>query len=171
MTQGETPRAAAQTAVAAVAAPLARDVCLASGLELVHLEFRRESSGRVMRVYIDKPGGVSLEDCAAVSRELGDVLDVHLPNVGPYHLEVSSPGLERPLARLEDFERFRGRPARIRTSRPIDGRRNFSGRLEGVSGTAVRLAVGADILTIPADLIAKANLIHTPSQEQGEHQC
>lgn len=154
-------RPAAEKAVLAAAEPLARDLCLAAGMELVHIEFQRERSGRVMRLYIDKPGGIGLEDCAAVSRELGDLLDVHLPEIGPYHLEVSSPGPERPLGRLEDFERFRGRPARIRTRVPIDGRRTFSGMLAGVKGQAVRIAVGADTLSIPAEEIAKANLIQT----------
>lgn len=151
--------AAAEDVLARVK-PLAESLCDSAGLELVHIEFRREQAGRVMRLYIDKPEGVSLEDCAAVNRELGDVLDVHLPDIGAYHLEVSSPGVERPLSRLADFERFRGRCAKIRTLRPINGQKNFSGVLGGVSAGAVHLLVGETTLTIPADIISKANLMN-----------
>jgi ribosome maturation factor RimP len=139
--------------------PLAEALCDSAGLELVHLEYRRERSGRMMRVYIDKPGGVTLDDCAAVSNELGDVLDVHLPDLGPYHLEISSPGLNRPLGREKDFERFRGQRARITTRSPIEGQKNFSGVLEGVADGAVRLNMDRGTVSIPLDGISKAYLV------------
>jgi ribosome maturation factor RimP len=138
---------------------LAEGLCDTEGLELVHVEYRREQTGRVMRLYIDKPGGVTLEDCAAVSRELGDVLDAHLPELGPYHLEVSSPGPNRPLSQAKDFERFTGHEARIRTSAPINGQRNFTGVLAGVSGAMLRLATGEQTLELPLEGISKAHLV------------
>lgn len=140
------------------ARPLAESLCQADGLELVQLQYRRERGGRILRLFIDKPGGVTLEDCASVSRELGDLLDVHLPDLGPYHLEVSSPGPNRPLACAEDFERFRGRRARIRTRSAIDGQKNFSGVLEGLSGRSVRMNIGQTTVAIPIDAISKASL-------------
>jgi ribosome maturation factor RimP len=141
--------------------PLAETLCQAEGLELVQLQYRRERGGRILRLFIDKPEGVTLEDCAAVSRELGDLLDVHLPELGPYHLEVSSPGLNRPLAREEDFERFRGRRARIRTRSAIDGQKNFSGVLEGMSDRSVRMNTGRSTVAIPIDTITKASLMES----------
>jgi ribosome maturation factor RimP len=147
--------------VLGVARPLAESLCDDIGLELVHLEYLRDRGGRIMRLYIDKPGGVTLEDCAAVSRELGDVLDVRLPELGTYHLEVSSPGANRPLSRAEDFERFRGRRAKIRVRAPIDGQRNFSGTLEGLSDGAVRLNLGRTTIAIALDAVSKANLTDT----------
>ena len=141
------------------ARPLAESLCMAEGIEMVHLEYLRERGGRVMRLTIDKPGGVTLEDCAGVSRELGDILDVHLPNIGRYHLEVSSPGPHRRLSRESDFERFRGQPAKIRTCSPINGQKNFSGVLEGISGDSVCLNTGLTTVTIAIRSILKANLI------------
>ncbi len=139
---------------------LAEALCDAQGLELVHVEFLRDRGGRVLRLFIDKPGGVALEDCAAVSRELGDVLDVHLPDIGRYHLEVSSPGANRPLSRESDFERYKGCPAKIRTLRPIDGQRNFTGILAGVSGRAVVLVKGPNTVAVPIEDILKAQLVN-----------
>jgi ribosome maturation factor RimP len=147
--------------VLAQARPLADALCSAEGLELVQVQYRRERGGRILRVFIDKAGGVTLEDCAAVSRELGDLLDVHLPDLGPYHLEVSSPGPNRPLAREEDFERFRGQRARIRTRCAINGQKNFSGVLEGLLGRAVQVNTGRMKVAIPIDTISKAYLMES----------
>ena len=138
---------------------LAESLCDTEGLELVHLEYLRERGGRIMRLYIDKPGGVSLEDCAALSRELGDILDVHLPEIGRYHLEVSSPGPNRPLAQEKDFERFRGHRAKIRTLSPINGQKNFSGVLEGLSAGVVRLNTGQATVAIAINAISRAHLM------------
>lgn len=141
-----------------VARPLADSLCDDIGLELVHLEYLRDRGGRIMRLYIDKPGGVTLEDCAQVSRELSDLLDVRLPELGPYHLEVSSPGPNRPLSRPADFDRFRGQRVKIRTRAPIDGRRNFSGTLEGMADGAVRVNLGRGTVAIALEAISKAHL-------------
>jgi ribosome maturation factor RimP len=157
------PRAkpVAEEFVLAQARPLAEGLCAAEGVELIQLQYHRERGGRILRLFIDKPGGVTLEDCAAVSRELGDLLDVHLPDLGPYHLEVSSPGPNRPLARAEDFERFRGQRAKIRTRSAIDGQKNFSGVLEGLSDRTVRMNTGRNTIAIPIDAISKAYLMES----------
>ncbi len=157
------PRAipVAEESVLAQARPLAEGLCAAEGVELIQLQYHRERGGRILRLFIDKPGGVTLEDCASVSRELGDLLDVHLPDLGPYHLEVSSPGPNRPLARAEDFERFRGQRAKIRTRSAIDGQKNFSGVLEGLSGRTVRMNTGRNTIAIPIDTISKAYLMES----------
>jgi ribosome maturation factor RimP len=144
--------------VLGVARPLADSLCDDIGIELVHLEYLRDRGGRIMRLYIDKPGGVTLEDCAEVSRELSDLLDVRLPELGPYHLEVSSPGPNRPLSRPADFDRFRGQRVKIRTRAPIDGRRNFSGTLDGMADGAVRVNMGRGTVAIALEAISKAHL-------------
>lgn len=128
------------------------------GLELVGVEFRRERSGWVLRVYIDKEGGVTLRDCVRVSRELGELLDVEDFIPYSYHLEVSSPGINRPLRKREDFERFRGEWAKVRVSEPIEGRRNFRGRIIGCEGEELLLSVEGKVLGISLSNIVKANL-------------
>ena len=94
---------------------LAEPLCEAEGVELVHIEYQRESSGRILRVYIDKPGGIRLDDCVRISRQLNDILDVYLENDLAYNLEVSSPGSDRPLGRKEDFDRFKDHQASVKT--------------------------------------------------------
>ncbi len=140
--------------VEALAAPL----CESEGLELVYVEFQRESAGWVLRVYVDKPTGVSLDDCARVSRQLGDVLDVGLEALWPYNLEVSSPGAHRPLGKCQDFERFKGSLAAVRLKTAMDGQKNFKGILKGVSGETVHLQVGDHDIAIAYQEIARARL-------------
>ncbi|RJQ86516.1 MAG: ribosome maturation factor RimP [Desulfobacteraceae bacterium] len=146
---------------------LAEPLCLGEGLELVHVEYQREPGGRTLRIYLDKPGGVSLDDCVNISRQLSDLLDVGLETEFSYRMEVSSPGAERPLGKLGDFERFRGCRAKIRTAQPIDGRKNFTGTLEGIVGPAVLLTVDKGTISITLADIAKAHLIHY----NGENPC
>ena len=133
-------------------------LCASEGLELVHVEFQRESSGRILRLYIDKPDGINLDDCASVSRQMGDLLDVNLEDIGPYSLEVTSPGPERPLAKQEDFDKFKGSRAKIKTSRPLNGQKNFTGVLKGISGKQVNLQIGEQTIAIPYQDILKARL-------------
>lgn len=139
---------------------LAEPLCLGEGMELVHVEFQREPAGRTLRIYIDKPGGVMLDDCVNISRQLGDILDVGLDMELAYRMEVSSPGVQRPLGRLSDFERFQGHRVKVRTSQPIQGRKNFTGTLEGIEGLYVRLVVGGQRMDIAFTDIVKAHLIN-----------
>jgi ribosome maturation factor RimP len=144
-------------------------ICRTHGVELVDVRYLREPGGAVIRVIIDReaPGldvgsGVSLEDCAAVSRDASAALDVHddmLP-AGAYRLEVSSPGLERPLVKLGDFERFSGREVKVRTRTPIDRQRRFHGRLLGVSDQSIELDQDGRVLLIPHEDIAQAKLVY-----------
>jgi len=128
------------------------------GFELVDLEYQRESQGWVLRIYLDREGGVSLDDCAGISHEVGAVLEVKdlIPNA--YILEVSSPGLTRPLKKPEDFNRFRNQMVKIKLYEPLDGRRNFKGTLLGLEGDRVRVEAEQQVYELPLQRIAKANL-------------
>jgi ribosome maturation factor RimP len=156
-------------ALEAIAAPL----CTAQGLELVCLQFGHEPEGAVLRVLIELPKaetlpkgvGVTLEDCTRVSRELSAKLDDHEDLVeGKYRLEVSSAGVERPLVKPLDFERYVGREVKLSTKKPIEERKTFTGTLLGLRDQSVLLQLGAgpnqgEELAIPLPVIAKANLV------------
>ncbi len=114
----------------------------ALGFELVDVELVGSPQHPTVRVYIDSPRGVTVDDCADVSHQLSAILDVEDPIPGSYTLEVSSPGLDRPLVRPEDFRRFRGELVRLRTFAPLEGRRNFKGVIVDV--TAEHVVVEAD---------------------------
>ena len=129
------------------------------GLELVDVEFRREASGWVLRLYLDKPGGVVVGDCQRVSEELSDLLDIEDLIDHPYTLEVSSPGLNRPLRLESDFLRFVGQRARISTSLAVGGQRRFLGVLRGYEDGRVLLErEDGTIGLIPYALIVKSRL-------------
>lgn len=151
-------RQAVNPGVVAQVIELVEPVCRHDGLELVHVEFQREPGGRILRLYIDKPGGVTLDDCVQASRSMGDLLDVNLDNLGPYRLEVTSPGPNRPLSKKGDFDRFKGRRIKLKTIHPLDGRRNFSGTLMGISDDDVMLSIDDRVVIIPFASILKANL-------------
>ena len=123
------------TAIEQYAEPLLRDM----GLELVEAQFRREGHGWVVRLFIDSEPGISLDDCAAVSRAIGTWLDVEDVIEHAFHLEVSSPGLERPLKKIEDFQRFVGRKARVKLKEDRQGQLVFTGTLEQVAGEQVSM--------------------------------
>jgi len=126
---------------------------------LVDVEFRREAGGWILRLYIDKRGGVTLGDCQRVSEELSDLLDVENPIHHPYTLEVSSPGLNRPLRHESDFLRFAGQRARVTTSEVVAGQRRFLGVLKGCEGGQVVLErENGTVVSIPYALISKARL-------------
>ncbi|WNV03836.1 ribosome maturation factor RimP [Candidatus Methylospira mobilis] len=129
------------------------------GYELVSIEF--DSGQRILRVYIDKEEGILVDDCSRVSHQLSGVLDVEDPIPGNYHLEVSSPGMDRPLSKPEHFARFQGCLVRLQMLRAVDGRpRRLKARIVGVSGGAeVTLQDGEDLFSIPFDLIEKARLV------------
>jgi ribosome maturation factor RimP len=145
--------------ILALAYRLAEELCQAEGLELVHLEYQREAGGRMLRLFIDKANGVTLDDCVNISRQLSDILDVHLQADLAYRLEVSSPGADRPLGKLADFERFRGHLARIRVKDPINGQRNFKGTLMGITGDTIQLQLSAGLIDVDFQNIAKARLV------------
>jgi len=147
-------------------------VCRAHGLELVQAALVTERGGAVLRVLIDRLGsevegapGVTIADCKAVSRDLAPALDVHDAVPGSYRLEVSSPGLDRPLVKLNDFDRFRGRKVtvKLRDPRP-DGRggerQKFTGQLLGIAGGDVRLDVEGSEISLPHDAIARAKVVY-----------
>ena len=139
---------------------LAGPVAEGRGCELVDAQFTVERGRRILRLYIDKPGGVTVDDCAEVSREFSTVLDVEDIIHESYSLEVSSPGLDRLLKTEGDFTRFAGRKVKIRTKEPIEGRRNFRAVVEGVEGGTV-LLVDSDgkRWAIRLSGIEKANLV------------
>jgi len=139
---------------------LAEPLCEAEGVELVMVEYRRERGGRTLRLYIDRPGGVRLDDCTTISRQMSDLLDVYLEHEVSYSLEVSSPGPDRPLVRNEDFVRFKGNKAKIRTLQPIEGQKNFTGILQGLSEDRVNLRVDGNTVMIPLDQVNQARLVN-----------
>src|SRR5689334_9508590 len=110
---------------------IAERVAASSGLEVVEVELKGGGKARMLRIVIDKPQGVTHEDCANLSREVGTILDVEdaIPG-GSYTLEVSSPGLDRKLVRAADYERFTGSRVKLMTRQPVDGNRHFEGKLE-----------------------------------------
>ena len=128
------------------------------GLELVDVEYRGEVQGWVLRIYIDRENGVNVADCSRVSSEIGTILDVEDPIPQSYHLEVSSPGLNRPLKKEGDYERYRGSLVKIRTAAPIDGRQNFTGRILGYTDGQVQVEIGEKTWEIPFSQISKAHL-------------
>jgi ribosome maturation factor RimP len=141
---------------------VAEPIALEAGLELVDVEHRREGHGTVLRLLIDRPGGVSLDELTAVSRQVSDVLDAHTDVVpGAYTLEVSSPGVNRPLTRPAHFEAYRGKRVHVRTRAPIGDRHSFRGVLAEVTPSEI-VVTGDDQQrhTIPFEEIAHANYQH-----------
>lgn len=131
----------------------------ALGLELLGSEYSAGSSSALLRLYIDAPGRpVTIEDCEAVSREVSALLDVHDPIDGHYTLEVSSPGIERPLFRPEHFSRFAGEPVKVNVDLPIDGRRRFHGRVLRVEGDEIVIEQDGSEVRIPHANVTKARL-------------
>jgi ribosome maturation factor RimP len=134
-------------------------VVSSEGLELVEVEFKGNLNNQVLRIYIDKPSGVTHQDCEFISDQVGTVLDVEDLIPGSYTLEVSSPGLTRKLTKDSDFHRFRGRLVKIQTKVPIKGARNFRGTLVGLDGETVTVKLKeSELVLIPLRSIAKANL-------------
>lgn len=135
-------------------------VIAALGFELVHVEIAGGRQGMILRVLVDKPGGVTVDDCARVSERIGVVLDVEDPIPHRYVLEVCSPGIERGLYRRSDYQRFAGRVVRIETWEPLEGRRHFVGELLGIEGdeVTVRERELKREVVIPYPKIRKAHL-------------
>jgi ribosome maturation factor RimP len=164
-----TPRAKGVMAAADVVEQvrtIATRVAASYGLEIFDVSYRREGSGMVLRIQIDRPGpaataeeSVGVAECADISRDLSAILDVDDVVSGSYTLEVSSPGLDRPLIRPDDYQRFAGRFAKVVMREPVDGQKYFKGRLGGVESGYVVIE-GEDHRThrVPLDVIARANL-------------
>jgi ribosome maturation factor RimP len=131
---------------------------LRKNMELVDLEWRREKGGWVLRIFIDKPGGVTVGDCAKISEMISKILDKEDLIHHSYVLEVSSPGIERPLVKKEDYERFKGEKAKIILKTPISGRKNFTGIILGIKGDLVQMEVEGKTWDFSLDNIKKANL-------------
>jgi ribosome maturation factor RimP len=145
---------------------IAEQVAIDHGVELVHAEVSGPDGKPIVRIYIDKPGGVTHDDCSEVSLQFGTVLDVEDFIHSAYTLEVSSPGLERGLYKRADYERFTGRAAKIKTRTPVNGQRNFRGRILGIEQDDVVLDDRTSgRVNVPLVEIAKANLEIDVEQE------
>jgi len=132
----------------------------AEGLELIDLEFRKEGRGWVLRIFMDKPGGVTLDDCSEISRELGDQIEVNELIPHSYTLEVSSPGLDRPLKKEKDFLRSIGKLIQLSTNVPFEGQTFFKGiLLDYRTSDCLRLAETKKTWEIPVGSITKARLV------------
>ena len=147
---------------------LAKAVVERMGYEFVGLRFfGRPKAASLVRVYIDAPAGIALNDCAAVSHQLSGVLDVKGPIAGNYRLEVSSPGLDRPLFELAHFERFKGREVRLLLAKVDSGRRRYKGVIRGVRGEEIELRVEGQDVVFEFGQIESANLV--PDLEGKQH--
>jgi ribosome maturation factor RimP len=149
-----TDLAGLETAMESVVLP----VIQAHGLTLVDLELRGGSRRMIVRIYVDKPGGVTVGECQRLSHEVGDVIEVANLVPGSYDLEVSSPGLDRELRKDRELHWAAGRTVRVWTREPVDDHREFSGRLVVVDETALTLATGDGSRRVPRSLVTKARL-------------
>ena len=131
----------------------------AMGYELVGVEYLNRGRGSLLRVYIDQQEGITLDDCSRVSHQISGILDVEDPIEENYSLEVSSPGLDRPLFGRRDFERFIGNRVTLKLRTKISGQRRFVGKLLGMEQEEILLAVGDETLRLPLDQIDKAKLV------------
>ena len=113
-----------------------------------------------LRLFVDKPGGITIDDCQRISEILGERLDEIDPIPTAYQFEVSSPGLDRPLTKLHHFQRAVGNQVRVRTYGPIEGRRNFKGELVQVDGETLHIEIDGILYMVPLEQVAKANLVY-----------
>jgi len=140
--------------IKAVAEPL----CLAENFELVHIEYATSNREKIVRIYMDKPQGITMEDCVYISRQLGDLIDVQIEEIGSYRLEVSSPGPNRPLNKKEDFYRFTGERVKIETLDLVEGQKKFIGILEKTNNDSIVIAIDGKKVEIADLMISKAKL-------------
>ena len=127
--------------------------------ELIGVELTGSGNGTVLRIYIDAEKGITVDDCQAVSYQVSGILDVEDPLQNHYTLEVSSPGLDRPLVKPEHFKQFIGELVKIRSTEAVLGRKNFKGILESFDGEYLYVAVDNEVYEIPLDAVEKANLV------------
>ncbi|MGD0916213.1 MAG: ribosome maturation factor RimP [Thermodesulfobacteriota bacterium] len=137
---------------------VANPILSSEGMELVEIQYRREARGWVLRLYLDKEGGVTLDDCTRASREVERSLDVEDFIPSPYTLEVSSPGLTRSLKDEKDFLRYCNRLIKVKTLNPIENRRQFMGKLLKISENRIEIETDGGVFQIPLSNVAKANL-------------
>lgn len=138
---------------------LARPVVEALGLEFWGLEYKPQGNHSLLRVYIDGPDGITVDHCAEVSRQLGNVMDVEDPISSEYTLEVSSPGMDRPLFTLEQYARYRGHKVSLRLNVAFEGRRKFIGIINGTENDEVLLVIGQDEYCLPIENIDQARIV------------
>lgn len=142
---------------------LLEPVIASEGFEVLEIEYRREAPGWVLRIYIDQEDGVAVDDCARISHVVGDVLDVaEVVNV-PYHLEISSPGLDRPLRKVEHFRKHIGSIVKVRSAAPIEGRKKFKGRLTDAGAESITLDCDGQECIIPLSFLERAQLCYFES--------
>jgi len=137
-----------------------RDQIEEDGYELLHVEMRSEGGAPILRIYIDSPGGITIDDCAETSRKIAVLLDVEDPVKGKYTLEVSSPGIERPLFTEKDYVKFQGREIKLTTKNRIEDRRKFKGHIESFENGVLNLRCEGRLIAIDYDEIRKANLVY-----------
>jgi len=139
----------------------------ALGVELWGIEHQSQGKFSTLRIYIDASEGIDIDDCEKVSRQVSAILDVEEPIGGEYTLEVSSPGLDRPLFTAEQFAKFNGNQVNLRTRTPIEGRRKFKGQIQEVRENVVCLDVDGTLYEIPHTEIEKANIVYEQQDSAG----
>ncbi|TDA68924.1 MAG: ribosome maturation factor RimP [Clostridia bacterium] len=137
---------------------LIEPVITSMAYELVDVQYVKEARRYILRIFIDRQGGVGLDDCEQVSRAVEPLLDASDPVPEHYYLEVSSPGIDRPLKKAADYERFAGRKVLLKTYAPVDGRRTFRGVLGGLAGDHVVLQADGQEISLPLAGVAQARL-------------
>ncbi|WP_455386160.1 ribosome maturation factor RimP [Acidihalobacter prosperus] len=149
-------RAASQNELEALITPVVESF----GLELWGLEYTPFGGSALVRVFVDGPNGVTLDDCTRISDQLSALFDVEDPIPVAYRLEVSSPGLDRVLFRSEQYQRYIGEAIKVRLRWPVDGRRNMTGVLRACEGDAVLLDVDGESVTVPLEAVQRARLVY-----------
>jgi len=129
------------------------------GFDLIEIEHFPNPKHGVLRLYIDKEGGVNVDDCSAVSRQISALIDVEDPVRGQFNLEISSPGSDRPLRRLKDFQRFTGSLVKLKMAMPLDGQRNFKGRLLEANEEVLVIETDTEEISLPMSSIEKARIV------------
>ncbi len=145
---------------------VAEPLCRSEHFDLVDLKLVTVNREATIRLYIDKTGGITLEDCVSINNQLGDLIDIQIENIGSYRLEVSSPGPNRPLNKKDDFYRFRGERVRIWTNELIENQKKFTGILEQVYNGSVVISIDRKKLEISDHVISRAKLAGHQNGEQ-----
>ena len=137
---------------------VAEPFCFSENFELVHAECVFSQKETLIRLYMDKPGGITIDDCVYASRQLGDLIDIEIDDLGKWRLEVSSPGINRPLNKHGDFIRFKGHRVKVELTDAVDDRKKFTGILEDVDDQSIVIAYDGKKITIQTKQICKASL-------------